>query len=203
MSFEKSIDNESLKALPIKRFKGEIILVETETQVDEAVDYLSRFPYIGFDTESKPIFEKGKSNKNPISLVQLSTNDKAYIIRIPKTGWTNTLIDLMENDKVLKIGAAIHGDFNKINKSKNQKGIEPRGFVDIQKVAKSQGILNLGLKKLTSILLGFRISKRFQVTNWDAEVLSEGQLNYAATDAWACYVIYENFIQRGFVPQIH
>jgi ribonuclease D len=39
-------------------------------------------------------------------------------------------------------------------------------------------------------LLGFRISKSQQVTNWDADVLTENQQIYAATDAWVGYQIF-------------
>jgi ribonuclease D len=48
----------------------------------------------------------------------------------------------------------------------------------------------LGLKKISGIVLNRRISKSQQVSNWDADELTEAQLRYAATDAWICLMIY-------------
>ena len=44
---------------------------------------------------------------------------------------------------------------------------------------------------LTALLLGFRISKSAQTSNWDSDQLNEKQISYAATDAWVCLKIYD------------
>jgi ribonuclease D len=67
----------------------------------------------------------------------------------------------------------------------------PAGFVDLQSFVKSFGIESSGLKKLAAIVLGFRISKSQQVTDWEVVELSEAQKVYAATDAWVCYEVYK------------
>ncbi len=192
-----SITIPELKAYPVKRFKGKIHLIDNPKYVAAAVENLSHFRYLGFDTESKPVFLKGVVNENPISLVQLSTDNEAYLFRINVMGMPDELKKLLENENVLKIGSAISGDLSKIRKL--TEPFEPKGFVDIQGIAKAQGIETVGLKRLTAILMGFRISKKHQLTNWDAEKLNMGQISYAATDAWACFKVYQDFIKRKFV----
>ena len=80
---------------------------------------------------------------------------------------------------------------------KKLKKFEPGGFVDLQTFVKDFGIESSGLKKLTAIVLGFRISKRQQVTDWEADELTEAQQIYAATDAWVCYEIYNKLIRNN------
>jgi len=199
MSFKISVSKEELKEFPIKRFEGEIYLIENEDDTKDAVAYLSSFKFIGFDTESKPTFVKGKANINEVALLQLSSNEKAFLFRLNKYDMPKSLKLLLENPNVLKIGSATHGDIHKLKDLYKKEEFNPKGFVDIQIIGKKYKIKTVGLTKLTAILLGFRISKRQQLSNWEAAELSKAQLNYAATDAWACYKLYEEFIRRGMV----
>jgi len=82
---------------------------------------------------------------------------------------------------------AVHDDIRFL---KSIRKFDPAGFIDLQNLVKNYGIQSSGLKKLTAIILGFRISKRQQVTDWEADTLSEAQQIYAATDAWVCHEIY-------------
>ena len=43
---------------------------------------------------------------------------------------------------------------------------------------------------MAAIILGSRVSKTQQLSNWEAEALSEAQQMYAATDAWVCREMY-------------
>lgn len=199
MDFKKRVSKEELKEYPVERFTGGIHVYEDEKGIDEAVEYLSKFKYLGFDTESKPTFVKGKTNINGIALLQLSSGEEAFLFRLNKIEMPENLRKLLENPGILKIGSATHGDIPKLAELYKKGEFTPKGFVDIQVIGKKHGIETVGLTKLTSILLGFRISKRQQLSNWEAESLSEAQLNYGATDAWACYKLYENFIFRGMV----
>ncbi len=197
--FKKRISKQELKEYDVQRFGGPVHVFETEEGIGDAVAYLSKFKYIGFDTESKPTFVKGKSNINGIALLQLSTNEEAFLFRLNKFDLTENLKNILENPNILKIGSATHGDIHKLAELYKKGDFHPRGFIDIQVVGKKYKIETVGLTKLTALLLGFRISKRQQLSNWEAETLSEAQINYAATDAWACYKLYEEFIKRGMV----
>ena len=197
--YKKRVSKIELKEYSVKRFEGKVHVLETEEGVQEAVDYLSQFKFLGFDTESKPTFVKGKTNINGIALLQLSSGDVAYLFRLNKFDMTESLKKLLENPNILKIGSATHGDIPKIAELYKKGDFHPKGFVDIQIVGKKHNIETVGLAKLTAILLDFRISKRQQLSNWETDKLSDAQVNYAATDAWACYKLYENFIKRGMV----
>ena len=199
MEFIKRVGKEDLQEYPVKRFEGEVVVLESSEGVEEAVQYLSKYKFLGFDTESKPTFVKGKININGVALLQLSTDEKAFLFRLNKLEMTERLKMLLENPNILKIGSATHGDIPIIAKLYKKGDFHPKGFVDIQVVGKKHGIETVGLAKLTAILLGFRISKRQQLSNWEANELSDAQINYAATDAWACYKLYENFIERKMV----
>jgi ribonuclease D len=140
---------------------------------------------LGFDTESKPSFKKGRRNK--VSLIQLATGDLACLFRINKIGIPDGLVKILADPDVIKAGVAVHDDLRFL---KGVKKFNPGGFIDLQGFVKDFGIQSSGLKKLTAIVLGFRISKRQQVTDWNAEILTEAQQVYAATDAWVCREIY-------------
>jgi ribonuclease D len=92
---------------------------------------------------------------------------------------------------------AVHDDIRFL---KGVKRFSPGGFIDLQGFVKDFGIQSSGLKKLAAIILGFRISKRQQVTDWEAEQLSEAQQIYAATDAWVCHQIYRTLVNGSEVP---
>jgi len=196
IDIRKAISKQDLQNFPTGKFGGEIIVVDQLEQVSAAIAELSKEAFIGFDTESKPSFEKGKSNVNQVALMQLSSEHRAFLFRINIIGLPKELKALLENPKILKIGSAVHGDLDKIKVLDANKSYHPQGFVDIQIIAKRNGMASVGLKKLSAILLGFRMSKRHQLTNWETETLSFGQLNYAATDAWATFKVYQEFAKR-------
>jgi ribonuclease D len=141
---------------------------------------------LGFDTETKPSFKKGRKNK--VSLIQLADDKNAFLIRINKIGIPEKITEILSDPGIVKCGVAIHDDIKVLS---GIRKFNPAGFVDLQPFVKNYGIDSSGLKKLAAIVLGFRISKRMQVTDWESDVLSEAQLVYAATDAWVCYQIYK------------
>jgi ribonuclease D len=62
--------------------------------------------------------------------------------------------------------------------------------MDLGNIAKKAGIKNHGLRGLAAVLLGLRISKGAQTTNWARDVLTRQQIQYAATDAWVGRKLY-------------
>ena len=97
------------------------------------------------------------------------------------------LCSLLASDKIIKVGAAIHDDIRGLQK---HAPFKVGGFVDLQKIVWEWGIRDKAVKKMTAIVLGFRISKTQQLSNWEAEKLSDSQCRYAATDAWVCRQMY-------------
>lgn len=183
--YQENITVEDLAGCELSWFKGEIVVVDNLETYYKVFPKLFGVDLLGFDTETKPTFKKGR--KNSVSLIQLSTENLACLFRINKIGFPEGLIKLLSDPSVIKAGVAVHDDIRFL---KGVKKFTPDGFVDLQSFVKAYGIESSGLKKLAAIILGFRISKRQQVTDWEAEQLTEAQQVYAATDAWVCHQIY-------------
>jgi ribonuclease D len=184
--YQENITAEEIAMQELSWFKGEIIVVDNLNTFNKVFPALLGNDLLGFDTETKPSFKKGQ--KNTVSLLQLSTDNIACLFRINKIGFPEGLIRLMSDPKVIKVGVAVRDDIKFLEKVKK---FTPDGFVDLQSFVRGYGIQSSGLKKLTAIVLGFRISKRQQVTDWEAKELTEAQQIYAATDAWVCHQIYK------------
>jgi len=187
--YKENITVEEIAEHELSWFKGEIVLVDNIKIFHEVFPRLLGSDLLGFDTETRPTFKKGK--KNSVSLIQLATAELACLFRINKIGIPDELIDLLSDPSITKAGVAVHDDIRFL---KGVKKFSPDGFIDLQNLVKEYGIQSSGLKKLSAIVLGFRISKRQQVTDWEAEQLTEAQLVYAATDAWVCHQIYKKLM---------
>ncbi|MPQ46083.1 3'-5' exonuclease domain-containing protein 2 [Marinifilum sp. N1E240] len=186
LPFQKSITSEEANKMPLKAFEGEIILIDQYEDLMEAVQYLKKYDILGFDTETRPSFKKGKVND--VALLQLAANSKTFLFRINKIGLPSELTDLLKDPEIMKVGAAIKDDIRGLQKLND---FDANGFLELQDYVSNFGIESFSLKKLSAIVLNFRISKRQQVSNWEASELSPGQLRYAATDAWVSLKIFE------------
>lgn len=183
--YKETITPEELEVCELSWFNGEIVVVGDMNTFRQVFPRLLGSKVLGFDTETRPSFTKGRKNK--VSLLQLSNGELACLFRINKIGMPDELIGLLSDPRVIKAGVAIHDDIRFL---KGIRKFSPEAFVELQSFVKDFGIKSAGLKKLCAIILGFRISKRQQVTDWEAPELSEAQQVYAATDAWVCYEIY-------------
>ena len=190
----KTIYNKYDKALspslPVVQFPGRIIVILTPGETEKAVRYLLSQPILGFDTETRPSFKRGQQHK--VSLLQVSTPDTCFLFRLNHTGLTPALIELLEDDTIPKIGLSWHDDLNALRKIGEFK---TGSFIDIQDHVRELGIEDLSLQKLYANLFGQKISKRQQLSNWEADILNEKQKMYAATDAWACIMIYNEILR--------
>lgn len=193
-----SISKEELLELPLGQFEGPIYLIDRTDQVEDAVDFLEDQLLIGFDTETKPSFRKGEFNH--VSLLQLSTANQAFIFRLNKIGFPPPLRSLLEKENVLKVGAAVHDDLKALKKLTDS--FHPQSFFDLNDELKKVGFLNVGVRNLCGMVLNIRISKAEQVSNWEADKLTERQLRYAATDAWACLEIFQKLNTEGFLDEL-
>lgn len=189
--FLPNITSDEIRKLDLGSFDGEIFVIENFHDFRRAIKRLYNSPLFGFDTETRPSFRKGKKNK--VSLLQLSNRELACLFRINRIGIPDELRNILANPGIIKSGVAIHDDIKVLG---NIRKFQPSGFIDLQKFVKDYGIESSGLKKLAAIVLGFRISKSQQVTDWETAKLSEAQQLYAATDAWVCYEIYRKLIKE-------
>jgi ribonuclease D len=153
---------------------------------DLAAGYLRNFEVLGFDTETKPSFSRGESHK--VALLQLASEERVFLILVKKVGLPDSIRQLMTDPDHLKVGVAIRDDLKALQKIRS---FRQEGFIELQEMAVRNGIRDFSLKKLCAIVLGVRISKAQQTSNWEAEVLSDQQLVYAATDAWMSLKIFE------------
>lgn len=183
--YKENITNEELNEMPVGCFMGEIVVVTDETAAENACAFLSSQKIIGFDTETRPSFTKGVTNK--MALLQLSGDERAFLFRLNRMALVKPILRLLENENVLKIGAAVRDDIRGLQKFRR---FTPRGFVDLQTIAPNYGIAEKSLRKLAGVVLGVKISKAQRLSNWEAQTLTEAQQRYAATDAWISREIY-------------
>ncbi len=172
--------------LPSVAFDGRIIVIQTASEAEKAVEYLMGFPLLGVDTETRPAFKKGRYYK--VALLQVATEDTCFLFRLNRTDLTESIIRLLQSRDVLKVGLSLKDDFSSLRK---RAEFEPRGFLDLQGYVKDFGIHDMSLQKIYANVFGQKISKGQQLSNWEADVLSDKQKSYAATDAWACIHLYQ------------
>lgn len=180
-----NITPEEINLLPLKTFEGKVAVVSDPTQLPKIVREIQKHKVVGFDTETRPSFKRGQFYN--VSLLQLAVPGKAFLIRVNHTGVTEDLAQLFEDEKIIKAGVGIRDDLKALQKL---RPFVPGSFYDLSTLAKRAGLQVESVKKLTALLLGFRISKGAQTSNWEAANFTQKQIEYAATDAWVCLELY-------------
>lgn len=189
MVFQSTITNEQTAELPSARFDGPIIIVDHEEQIEAACQDLAAHKVIGFDTETRPSFKAGVTNK--VALLQLSTPERCYLIRLCRTKLHSQILKILSSPDILKIGADVAGDVRSLHVLRH---FNARGFIDLQQIVSHWGIEEKSLRKMSAIVLGQRVSKAQRLSNWEASSLTPQQQVYAATDAWICINIYNKLL---------
>lgn len=179
-------DKHDIPALPRAVFDGRIIVINTAGEAEKAVSYLLSQDILGVDTETRPSFKKGRSHS--VALLQVSTHDTCFLFRLNLIGMTQPVISLLEDTTVPKVGLSLHDDMLSLHK---RADFRPGKFIDLQKHVGELGVKDLSLQKLYANFFRQKISKSVRLSNWEADILSDSQKLYAATDAWACINIYE------------
>lgn len=183
--FDKSIIN----SLPLVTFPGKIIVVLNEYEAERAVEYLLSCDVLGVDTETRPAFRKGNNHK--VALLQVATRKECFLFRLNHLGLPQSLLRLLSNKQVPMVGLSWHDDLMSLHR---REQFEPGWFIDIQNIIGNLGIVDKSLQKLYANLFGEKISKRQRLTNWEADVLTDRQKEYAAIDAWACIKLYDEIM---------
>lgn len=188
----QKISKAEINELPLLAWEGPIELIETIPQVEEAVQLISKEKILGFDTETRPSFKRGEYY--PPALIQLATEERVFLIRLSKTKCLKALHPILENPDIIKCGVGIKDDVKELREFSD---FEARGFFEISELTIKLGYENRGLRALAALLLGGRISKAAQVSNWAREELDQKQIKYAATDAWISRQIYLNAVREA------
>lgn len=185
MVIQRSINKEELKELPKAVFPGRIVVIQTEAEAEKAVGYLSTQKAVGIDSETRPSFTKGQSHK--VALLQISSEECCFLFRLNHTGLTPAIIELLENPNIIKVGLSLRDDFMMLRK---RAPFKQQACIELQEYVNAFDIQDKSLQKIYAILFNEKISKSQRLSNWETDVLTDAQKQYAATDAWACLNIY-------------
>lgn len=192
--FPRDISRETMAALPIRSYAGEVLIVETAADFDRAWQDLARETMVGWDTETRPAFRVGE--RYLPSLVQAATARAVYLFQLSRMDFSAVVGGLFAEPTIVKPGISVADDLVKL---KQVIPFEEASVLDLGTVARRYGMKQTGLRNLAGIFLGFRVPKGAKTTNWAAPRLSAQQVNYAATDAWACRELYLKFRELGMV----
>ena len=182
---KNKLSKTEINSLPLRYYNGPIHIIQTAEQAKKACAILMKEKVLGFDTETRPAFNKGQSYLP--SLLQMAGRKVVYLFQLSKCDLTESLINLLSNYNIIKSGVAINQDLIELQQISN---FEPAGFIDLGDIARSKGLPHHGLRGLAAYLLNFRISKSGRTSNWSANQLTKKQIKYAATDAWLGRELY-------------
>lgn len=183
-------DKNAINDLPRAQFPGRIITISTPGETEKAVNYLLSHSVLGVDTETRPSFTKG--TRYVVSLLQVSTDDTCFLFRLHLTGMTPSIIRLLEDTTVPKVGLSWHDDLLQLHR---RIDFTPGLYIEVQDLAESFGIEDKSLQKIYANLFHEKISKAQRLSNWEADILRDSQKVYAATDAWSCVMLYREFMR--------
>jgi ribonuclease D len=192
------ITKEEVNALPLGQFEGDLFLIDKVEDIEEVAEFLVQQRVIGFDTETKPAFKKGVTNQ--VSLLQLSTSTQAFLFRLNEIGFPDPIRNILEKESIVKVGAAVHDDIKGL--ARLTDSFYANSFFDLNDELRRVGFINIGVRNLCAMVLGMRISKSEQVSNWEAEKLTIKQQRYAATDAWGCLEIFKKLKTEGYLDDL-
>ena len=184
----QKLTKKEINDLPLHQYDGPIHVVASLNDADRASDALLKENVIGFDTETQPAFRKGEVHLP--SILQLAGNDAIYIFQLNKVGLCESILYILSNPAIIKCGVAL--DFDLVDLMQLSP-FDPKAVIDLGAVAQRADVPHHGLRGLTALFLGFRISKQARTANWSAKELSIKQITYAATDAWVGRELYFKF----------
>lgn len=186
-----SISRDALILLPVQTYRGPVEVIDSEEAMSAAIADLEKETLLGFDTETKPVFKPGISY--PPALVQLAGEHRAYIFQLQKLKHLDGLLRIFSNARIIKAGIALADDLKKLQEV---RAFTAAGFAEVGDLARKLGIAQTGLRSLAGLVLGYRVSKREQRSNWARAQLTPAQITYAATDAWVSRELYIALSQR-------
>jgi len=196
--FVESIRPEEIEPLETAVFPGKItVITEKGKEYDRAIKHLGSQRFIGFDTETKPVFQPHQPRCHT-ALLQLSSETEAFLFRLHSLGIPDDLAAIMADSSITKIGAAVLDDIHGLQ---HYNRFQAQRFMDLQQFGDKYGIKDKSVRKMAAIILDLKVSKAQQCSNWEASELSPAQQQYAATDAWICLKMYKTLLASPQVPK--
>ena len=183
---KNKVTKSEIALMPKIQFSGRIFVIYTENEVNKAIEFLKTQQIVGVDTETRPSFKRGMTHK--VALLQIATSDTCFLFRLNRIGMPISLQEFLMSD-TLKVGLSLKDDFAMLRRREDVHA-EEGNWIELQDYVGRFGIEDRSLQKIFANLFGKKISKAQRLSNWETETLSESQINYAATDAWACVEIY-------------
>ncbi|XP_042513825.1 Werner Syndrome-like exonuclease isoform X1 [Macadamia integrifolia] len=192
---------------PTMNFGGRIAYSRTLLEVEKATMELleiietkkknvDQVP-LGFDIEWRPIFRRGYAQRKAAVIQICGDSSNCYVMHIIHSGIPPILRTLLEDLTSLKVGICIANDANKIF---NDYNVRVKPVEDLSSLANSKvgGSRKWSLSSLTEMLTCKQLEKpdKIRLGDWEANILSREQLQYAATDAfvsWYLYQVLQNF----------
>ncbi len=190
----KGISKEVINKLPLYRYDGKIQVVSSIQDILCAIKELEKESLLGFDIESQPSFKRGIIH--PPALIQLASQKTVFIFQLHELKDLDIFTPLFENSTICKAGVGINDDLLRL---KRFGVFNESGFIEIAKITDELVISNKGLRGLAAYLLGVRISKNMQLSNWSQKELTHAQVVYAATDAWISREIYLKLTENNTI----
>ena len=174
----------------------EIHVPKTRSECLDAVDEILSAGIGGFDTETKPTFQKGEKCKGP-HVVQFALTNKAFIFQLHRNDCEQAAAELISSESVLKVGFGLNNDHGQI---RDRFGITLNHVLDLDQIFRKMGYRGqIGVRGAIGVLLkqGFKKSKKTTTSNWALPELNQRQLLYAANDAFAALKIMEALEREG------
>ena len=184
--------SKEINAMPLRHYEGPVEVVRTPEAWARAEADMRADGILGFDTETRPTFRKGKLNAP--SLIQIATAKTVYLVQLGWLPFGEACARLLASPEIIKTGVSIGDDMRALARL---HPFTPAGLVDLGQVARAHRLPNQGLRTLAASLFGWRISKGSQCSNWSLMDLSQRQIEYAATDAWIGRRIYLRLRELG------
>ena len=175
-----------------------VVLINSLQQCQAVKVELQQAAVLGFDSESKPTFSKGEIATGP-HLIQLATLERAYLFQV-NAEILEFLKPIFASRDQIKVGFGLKNDAHLFRK----KEIELNSILELSKCFGSFGLNNpVGLKNAMALLfqVNFPKSKSISTSNWSKKHLSEQQIAYAAADAYAPVLIFEELLRLGLLPK--
>ncbi|XP_014740415.1 PREDICTED: Werner syndrome ATP-dependent helicase isoform X1 [Sturnus vulgaris] len=182
--------------LPFLEFCGSVVYSYESSDcsllAEDIRQSLSDGAAVGFDIEWPPSYTKGKMSKTAV-IQMCVAEDRCYLFHISSmAGFPKGLKRLLEDETIKKVGVGIEGDQWKLM---SDFEIKLKSFVELADVAneKLKCKETWSLNGLVKHLFGRQLLKDQSVrcSSWEKFPLNEEQKLYAATDAYAGYIVYE------------
>lgn len=188
----RHVSREEINALPIRRYEGAVHVIAAPGELAAAMDDILQETLVGFDTETRPAFRPGESY--PPSLAQVATARAVYLFQVQRAEIAAAVARMLSEEHIVKAGVGVADDLKSLKKV---VAFQEKSIADLGALAQRHGLKQSGVRNLSGLFLGFRIPKGTKTSNWARHKLSEQQIVYAATDAWACRELYLKFRELG------